>query len=112
VDQRADAGDHQRQRGRELVPAQVDRDPQVAGQEPVVAAQDRGARGRVPAEQLEEGGDRDPERGGQKQRGQPAGQPAEAPPEERVDGEAGQRQQRQQPDQTDRAGSVQDPVTP
>src|SRR6266545_765864 len=57
VDQAGDAGDDQGHDGRELVPAQVEGDPQVAGGDEVVAAQHRGAGLGVPAEQLEEGGD-------------------------------------------------------
>jgi hypothetical protein len=112
VDQAGDAGDDQGHDGRELVPAQVEGDPQVAGGDEGVAAQDRGARLCVPAEQLEEGGDGDREGGGDGDRGQPAGQPAQPLAEQQVDREAGGRQDRQQPDQADRAGGVQGTVTP
>jgi hypothetical protein len=112
VDQRADPGDHQRERGRQLVPAQVHRHPQVAGEKPVPAAQDRCARAGVPAEQLGERRHGHAEGHEHQQRGKPAGGGPQAPAQQRVDGEAGQRQHWQQPDQADRAGSVQLLVTP
>jgi hypothetical protein len=59
--------------------------------------------GRV-ADQREEGGDRDREAGGDERGGEPARQQAQAPAEERVDDEAGPREQRQEPDQAGRAG--------
>jgi hypothetical protein len=112
VDQRADPGDHQRQGGRELVEAQVHRHPQVAGDEPVVAAQDGQPVTGALAEQLDERRHRDAEGRDHEQRGKPAGGAPQTPTHQGVDGEAGQRQQRQQPDQADGAGSVQGLVTP
>ena len=112
VDEAGDAGHDQGHGGRQGVPAQVEGDPQVAGGEPLVAAQDLGAFLAGKRQQLEQGGHGDGEGGGDGQGGDPAGQGAQALAEQDVDREPGQGQDREQPDQSGRAGSVQDRVTP
>jgi hypothetical protein len=112
VDQGRHPGDDQRHDRRKLVEAEVEGDPEVAGGDPLVATEHHGALVGGVAEQLEERRHGQHERDGHQGGGQPPRSPAEAPPDQDVDGEASRRQQRQQREQAERTLGVQGTVTP